>query len=259
MRLPVFLLLLASATPAFAAEAEFCANRPGLASDPCVIQAGRVQAEFSLVEWSRTRNVDGVERARSLLPVEVRVGIGGGTELGASLKPLLRSSLRHDGMTERAHGAGDLTLSLKQVLTPDNADFAAAAQTFVTLPTGSDPFTAGRVGGGVVLPMALERGSVSLIVAPEADLLPNSDGPGRHVRGALAGAVWLTLHERLSLGVDALVARERDGSEHRREGQVGLSAAFLATPDLQLDVEVDAGFARSSPDLALITGVAIRF
>jgi hypothetical protein len=75
----------------------------------------------------------------------------------------------------------------------------------------------------------------------------------------MAGAVWLTLNDRLSVGVDALVASEHDGAEHRREGQVGLSAAFLATPDLQLDVEVDAGFARSSPDLALITGVAVRF
>jgi hypothetical protein len=259
MRLPAFLILLASATPSLAAEAELCANRPGLASDPCVVEAGRVQLEFSFVDWSRTRNADGVERERSLLPFELRVGMGGKTEVGASLELLLRSSLRQDGTVERTHGAGDLTLSLKHVLTPDNSKVAVAAQTFVTLPTGSDLFTAGRVGGGVVLPMSLESGSVSLILAPEADLLPNSDEPGRHLRGALAGAVWLTLNDRLSVGMDALFARERDGDERSREAQVGLAAAFLATPNLQFDVEVDAGFARSSPDLALITGVAIRF
>ena len=259
MRLLALPLLLALATPAAAAEADLCANRPGLASDPCVVGSGRVQLEFSLVAWSRSRKGDEVERERSLLPVELRVGLDPRTEVSVALEPALRSSVRAQYITERARGVGDLTFTLKHVLTPDTADVAVAALSFVTLPTGSGPFTAGRVGAGLLLPMGTELGPVSLALAPEVDLLPNSDRPGRHLRGALAGAAWLSLDERLSVGVDALVARERDGAERYREAQVGLAAAFLATPDLQFDVEVDAGLARSSPDLAVITGVAIRF
>lgn len=241
-------------------QSDFCADRPGLATGTCVVPGGKVQVEFSLGEYSRMHNSDGTERDWSWLPFELRVGLDDRTEVNLALEPLLRSKLTSDGITQRSHGAGDLTVGFKRRLTGDKAKVTVTALPFVTLPTGSRDFTQGRVAEGMLVSLTGDfTDKWSWTLTPEAEHNPDSSGRGHHLRGALAGEIGYQLSDKLNLGLDALVARERDGDDHKREAQLGLAAAYQARKNLQLDLEVDTGFARSSPDLTLISGVAVRF
>ncbi|URD60915.1 transporter [Sphingomonas sp. KRR8] len=260
MKTALLILLLAFATPAWAGDNDFCADRPGIATGTCVVPGGHVQVEFSLGEYSRTHNSDGTERDWSWLPAELRIGLDQATEVNFAFAPLLRSKLTSDGVTERTHGAGDLTVGIKRRLTPADAKVVVTALPFLTLPVGSRDFTQGRVSEGMLVSLT---GNVSdkwsWTLTPEAERNPDSDGPGYHWRGALAGEIAYAVSDKLNIELDALVAREREGDDHKREAQLGLAAGYQAGKNLQLDVEVDTGFARSSPDLQLITGVAVRF
>lgn len=254
------LLLAAAAAGGGDAEPDFCADRPGLATGTCIVPGGHVQLEFSLGEHSRQRQGDSVEKDWSFVPTELRIGLDRKTEVRFDMEPLLRSKLSGPGGTERSHGAGDLTVSVKRLLTSDHAKVKVSALPFVTLPTGSRDFTAGRLAEGLLVPVDAELGGKwSLTLTPEADRNPDSDGPGHHWRGALSGELGYALTDKLSIGADWLVGREKDGAERKREAQIGLDAALQVGKNVQLDLEADAGLARSSPDLLLITGVAIRF
>jgi len=239
---------------------DFCADRPGLATGTCIVPGGHVQLEFSLGEYSRMHNSDGTERDWSWAPFELRIGLDQKTEFNLAMEPALRSKLTSGGTTERQRGVGDLTLGFKRRLSGDDAKVSATVLPFVTLPTGSAAFTAGKPAEGVLVSLNTTiKGPWSATLTPELDRNPNSGGDGYHLREAVAGEIGLDVTEKLNLGLDLLVARERDGADHKREAELGLAAAYQVGKNLQLDTEVRTGFARSSPDLTLISGVAVRF
>jgi len=239
---------------------DFCADRPGLATGTCIVPGGHVQIETSFGEYSRQRQGDSVEKDWSILPTELRIGLDQKTEVRFDLAPMLRSKVTDPSGTTRAHGAGDLTISAKRLLTSDDAKVKVAALPFVTLPVGSRDFTQGRWSEGLLVPSEFELGGPwGLTLTPEADRNPDSEGRGHHWRGALSGELDYQINDRLTLGADWLVARETDGAEHKREAQVGLDAALQVGKRVQFDIEADAGLARSSPDILLISGVAVRF
>ncbi len=69
------LLALAAATPAAAQDREFCPERPGLETQACIVDRGRVTIESSLIDWTRDRQSDGVTDTILVGDTLVRVGV----------------------------------------------------------------------------------------------------------------------------------------------------------------------------------------
>ena len=198
---------------------DFCAQRPGRVTPPCVIDAGRLQIETGLVD-AVFQHSDGVHTdLYAVGATELRLGVSRRVELEASWTPLVVNQIR--GQPHES-GTGDAGLALLIAVTdPDKMGFAASLQPFVTLPTATHGLGAGGWTGGVRLPIAVPLSDgLSLGLTPEVDVLRNSDGGGTHA--AWIGAASLSRgFGPLTLGAELWGEVEDDPagnnpSRHRR-------------------------------------------
>lgn len=244
-------LLLAPAIARGEVTEDFCSDRPGLTTGTCVAAQGTFQLEIGIVEWS---GGDGASEL-ALLPSVLRYGIDGRTDLHVAVAPYVR--VRGDG--DRAVGAGDVTIAVKRVLSSTNSSVAFGLMPSVKIPTAAIPIGNGEWEFGLLLPVDASLGGPwSLTMTPELNWNGDGDGRGRHFRYALAATIGLELAARWSASLDALVARARDGGKTVNERAVAASLAFLASPNLQLDVQADIGLSPDTSALALTTGIALR-
>ncbi|MEO8175744.1 MAG: transporter [Sphingomicrobium sp.] len=253
-------LLLALAAQSAAAPADdLCTDRPGLETGTCIVPAGVIQVETSLVDWTNDRS-DGVRtRQWSVGTTAVRFGLGSASEVQLGWTPWVRETARGAGAHNSAGGFGDALLVYKTRFTRADAPLAVALMPFVKLPLAPRPLGNRRVEGGVVAPIdvALAENS-TLTLSPEANWNSDEDRNGHHLGLAGAVALGLELSDRLSAGLTVWGQRNRDPAGTVDQAVAGLSLAWLVRPKLQFDVEADAGISGAAPDLELIVGISIR-
>ncbi|WP_296598442.1 transporter [Phenylobacterium sp.] len=251
-------LLSLLATSAVAADLrDFCAERPGKATPPCILDPGHVQLETGLADAVFVRGRAGHEDVYTLGASEVRFGLTSRTEVEAGWSPLVVDHLRGAG---RTRGVGDAVLGLRTALTDPDADGPAAAlQGFVTAPTATHGLGAGGWTGGVRLPLTASIGhGLDLGATPEADLIRDADGHGTHL--ALQGAVGLG-HTFGALTAGAELWGQMDDDPAHREWQASfdLTGALMLGRDIQLDAGANLGLNHATPDVEVYAGIARRF
>lgn len=262
------LLLSAAAVPSTVwaedASRDFCADRPGKGSPPCVLDAGRFQAELGIADgaWSRgggTSTDDVV-----LGGVELRLGLASTLEGQVSWTAYerIRDKDRASGATSTVDGVGDVNLALRWSLkNPGGDGVSVALQPFVTAPVGSDGIGGGKWQGGIIAPVSLPlNADWSLALAPELDVRPDADGSGNHA--GFGGAVGVgRSFGSVALGVELWADRDEDPSGRVTSASFDLTAAWtpVATKDLQFDAGAYVGLNHDTPDLELAVGVARRF
>jgi hypothetical protein len=234
---------------------EFCTDRPGLTTGTCIAATGTFQLESSLVAWSHSSDEDDLAIGTS----QLRYGLDGRTDIHLAFAPYIRT--HEDGAHGSTHhGAGDLSVAVKHVVTPAGTPITIAVMPYIKLPTASRRIGNGKVEAGLFLPVqAPLSGPLSLTLTPEFDWNANGEGDGRHGRYSLAATLGAQLSPRWSASIDGLVGRERDGGSTAREALVSTSLAYLAGPALQLDLQADVGLSRDVPDIGLTSGIAFRF
>jgi hypothetical protein len=249
----------------FAARPEptgLCAERPGLATPPCTVDAGHLQVESAAADWTHAH--DRAERtdAVSVGETELRYGLTDAIEARVGWTPYAwvrtRDRLAHD--TDRECGVGDVTLGVKASPIDEGGALSLALLPFATAPTGRRPIGAGDWGFGLLAPIAYELGEgIDLEVTPEVDAAVDEDGNGRHV--AFGGPVGLDvdLTKHVSIAAELAAIRDRDPSGHVTTALAGFSAAWRPREDWQLDLGANLGLNRDSPDVEVYAGVAKRF
>lgn len=253
-------LVLTPAVGAAQELAEFCSDRPGLATGTCTAAAGRFQLESSSAEWSSSRSSGTREDEIAFAASTLRYGISDRTDLHLSWTPYIHRRERSPEGVDRHQGAGDVEIGLKHRLTGGGGAVDVALMPFLKLPAARRPIGNRRVEVGMLLPIDASLGGPwSLTLTPEIDWNADGDGDGHHARLAGAASLGFELSSRWSLALDGMVARERDQGETVHDAIMGLSLALMVTPTLQLDVEADVGLSREAPDLQLLSGVAFRF
>jgi len=135
----IVLAFLALAGAARAQERDFCADRPGKGSPPCVLDKGRFQVEVSAADALFSRgggvSVDDV----SYGALELRLGLTDIVEGLLTWTPRQWVRTKDQGATSRVSGSGDLGLALRWSLkNPDGEGLSVALQPFVTAPTGGE-------------------------------------------------------------------------------------------------------------------------
>lgn len=263
-------LLLASAaqaqgqTPLQDAPRDFCADRPGKGSPPCVLDAGRFQAELGLADgaWSRGGGISTDDTAFG--GVELRLGLTSMLEGQVSWTAYerIRDKDRASGATSTVDGVGDVNLALRWSLrNPGGDGVSVALQPFVTAPVGADGIGGGKWQGGLIVPVSLPlNADWSLALSPEVDLRPDADGSGRHAGFGGAVGVGRSIGP-VALGVELWADRDEDPSGHVTSASFDLTAAWTpaSAKDLQLDASAYVGLNHDTPDLELAVGVAKRF
>jgi hypothetical protein len=236
---------------------DFCAQRPGKATPPCILDAGHLQLEIGLVD-PVIQNSGGVhEDTYALGATELRLGVSRRIELEAAWTPVIIDRTRDQ---PHVSGTGDASLAVLAALSdPDKMGVAVAAQAFVTLPTASHGLGAGGWTGGARLPIAIPlSGGFSLGLTPEVDVLRNAAGGGTHAAWTGAASLGRSFGP-VSLGAELWGQVEEEPAGTISRASADLTGALMIGKNLQLDAGANFGLNRKTPDSEFYLGVSRRF
>lgn len=100
-------LILAAA---LGVDADFCADRRGLATETCIVPARAVQIETSLVEHGRTKTRSEDTTDYSIGASRLRIGVSASTDLHLTFAPFFTL---HSKGEHRVSGVGDVSFGIK--------------------------------------------------------------------------------------------------------------------------------------------------
>jgi hypothetical protein len=252
------------AAPAAAQEVRpLCADRPGLETPACTVDAGHVQVELGIGDWILDRQPD--VRTDTILAGDVlaRIGLTDTLEarVGWTAYGHQRERDRAGGAVDKVARTGDVTIGFKQNFrNPDGSGLSIALLPYATLPTGRGPIGAGDWGAGLIGAVGYELSdNVQIVGSPEIDAAVDEDGSGRHL--AFGGEVGLSgsLSDAVTATADLELLRDRDPGGHTTEALAGLSLAWQPRRLLQFDIGSNVGLNHASADVELYVGVTRKF
>lgn len=255
-------ILLSVGRAALAADDEpICADRPGKATPTCTVPAGMVQVETGLADWSHDRSGGVRTDALTVGASAVKYGVTDRFHVEVDLTPYTEVTTRSGGLRDKTSGIGDAAIALKYRLTNDGAPVQLALRPFVKIPTAKHALGNGKVEGGVALlaDSTFPYSSVGWDIAPEIDIVVDSDGSGYHPAMVQAASIGMPVSDRLSLSGDLWGSWDFDPAGTIRQYSIDGAAAYLVSKDVQLDAGINLGLNRNTPDVELYSGVAFRF
>lgn len=264
-RVTVSLLIALLPAPALAEDKlrEFCGDRPGLNTPACTVDPGHLQIEAGLGDWTLDKQADSRTDTITAGNVMLRYGLGETTELrfGWTAYGHVRERDRASGTIDRTQGVGDITVGLKQNLAnPDGDNLSIALLPYATVPTGREPIGAGDWGAGLLAPIDYAlNDEFTLELTPEIDAAVDQDGHGRHLAYGSAAGIQAKLGKKADVAIELQAIRDNDPQQHSTQALAGLSLAYQPQEQSQLDVGVNAGLNRNSPDVELYFGVSRKF
>ena len=236
---------------------DLCAQRPGKATPPCIVDEGRLQVEVGLADAVFQRSGRVHEDTYTLGATELRLGVTPRIEIEAGWSPAVIDTVRGGA---RRTGVGDAGLAVLAALTdPDGKGVAVAAQGFVTVPTATHGLGAGGWTGGVRLPIAAQLSdTLSLGLTPEIDVLRDAAGGGVHAAWVAVASLSRAFGPT-TLGTELWGEVEDEPARTIRRASADLTAAVVVGKSLQLDAGANFGLNRSTPRAEVYAGVARRF
>jgi hypothetical protein len=257
----ILLLSLAATLLAGSAQAQtlrdFCAERPGKATPPCIADKGHLMLEVGLADAVFTRGSGVHDDTYTLGATELRLGVSRRVEIDAQWLPVIVDHQR--GASSRT-GVGDTALGLKAALTDPDGDGAAVSLSgFVTAPTATRGQGAGGWTGGLRLPIAGPLGpNIEFGLSPEVDVERDAAGGGTHL--AWSGAAGLSrAFGPTTFGVELWGQIDDDPADRTYQASADLTAAYAVGKNAQLDAGVNLGLNNATPDVEIYAGVARRF
>jgi hypothetical protein len=252
---------LVLSTPALAEERDFCPERPGLDTPPCIVDRGHAVIEASAIDWTRDRQAGSRTDTVLIGDLLLRVGLTDRLEGQIGWTAYGHVRTRDAAGVAQSPGTGDVALAAKLgLLNPDGSGFSMAVKPYAVLPTGGRAIGAGTWSAGLQVPASYSiANDVQLIATPEIDAAPDRDGNGRHLAWGSTAGVQAALTAAVSMSVEAEVIRDRDPAGHGTQALGEVSLAWQAGRSTQFDAGVVAGLNRASPGLELIAGIARRF
>lgn len=259
----LFLVAMSMVTQAQAQERDYCPARPGLGTPACTIAPGRVSIETGILDWQRDDTPDERDDAVLVGDTLARFGLSDTIEAQVGWTPFgrLRTRDKATGRVDAADRVGDVLLGFKANLhNPDGGGFSAAIQPFVTLPVGRAPIGAGDWGAGVVVPVSVDLGdALNLQFSPEMDAATDGDGHGRHLAYGSVVGLGIALADSVGVTVEAQAMRDDDPDGRSTQVYGAVSAAWMPSERLQLDVGTTLGLNRDAADVELYFGISRRF
>jgi hypothetical protein len=236
---------------------DFCAERPGKATPPCIADKGHLMLEIGLADAVFTRGSGVHEETYTLGATELRLGVSRRVEVDAQWLPVIVDHQR--GASSRT-GVGDAAVGVKAAVTdPDSDGLAVSVSGFVTAPTATRGQGAGGWTGGLRLPIAGPLGpEIDFGLAPEVDIERDAAGGGTHLAWSCAAGVSHAFGPT-TLGVEVWGQIDDDPADRTYQASADLTAAFAVGSNAQLDAGVNVGLNRTTPDVEIYAGIAKRF
>ena len=255
--------MFALAGPALADQPlrKLCTDRPGLGTPACTLDAGHVQLEVGLADWTLDRQPgarsDEIVGGDTLL----RIGIADHAELQLGWTAFGWTRERTGNLVDHASGTGDLFVAFRRnLLHPDGSGPRVAIMPYATLPTGGRAIGAGDWSAGVELPFGFDLSdAVSLEFAPRVEAAADEDRHGRHLAYGSVAGLAADLGPRWNLTAELAATRDDDPGGHQTETLAGLSFGWTPGRNFQLDAGANLGLNHAAPEVEIYAGVVRRF
>jgi hypothetical protein len=260
--LVVFSLIAGSAVSSAAAAEDDAikTDRPDFVESSDVVGKGRMQIETS---FSVERNHDQGRLDRtSTTPTLLRIGIGEAWEarLETDGRTVFRSREDATRREDTVRGYSDLSLGVKwHMQDGEGARPGLAWLLHADLDTGSSAFRGNGIRPSLrmVAEWELPRG-FSLGVMPGLSYDKTEEGK-RFVAGIFGIVLGKAWTERLRTYVELAAPRIATARHGGSTATYDAGAAYLLSPDWQLDVSLQRGANRNTPDRTWAVGLSTRF
>lgn len=246
-------------------ERAFCTDRPTKSTGACTVDAGHLQYESDLVNFTYDRS-DGVTTQTWLYTnPTLKLGLTNTLDVEVNVAPweTITTTDRASGAKTSVSGVGDLYFKAKlSLIGDDGGDVAIALAPYIKAPTARAGIGNGAVEGGLIVPLVfnLPQGW-QLTVDPEADVLANQAGGGDHAN--LAGLLCFSHPVSKTLTASAEVWTDVNfdpsGVVHQYSADLGLAWIPASHPNIQLDGGVNIGLNNQTPAAQVYLGLSQRF
>ena len=242
-----------------AEEAPICTDRPGKGDAVCTVPAGKWQLETTLADWTRIKAGGDKTEVWQLGSSFLKLGLSDQSDLEVGITPHISVKTRVGRASSDTSGFGDVIVRYKHRLTGEGSKVEFAAIPFIKLPTADRDIGNGKVEGGLAVPVNIAVGSLSVALGPEADLLTDADGNGRHAQ--LVNLIGLSgpVAPGLTLVGELWTATNFDPADTVTLVSADAGVAYLVNNNLQLDAGANLGLNRNTPDVELYAGISVRF
>lgn len=224
---------------------ELSADRPDATESPITVEAGRVQIESSLYDWSR----DGRDDTHTWLSIHTKFGLTESVDLGIVIDSYVREE------NPGTEGFGDIGLTLKWNLWGnDGGDTALALLPMLKIPTGTS-VSNNEWEGGLAVPFGMDLAdgwSLGLMVA--AEVVADDDG-GHEFEFLHTAVIGHELNESLGIFLEYIGV----AAEDRYEASLATGMTYLLHDNLMLDISLRVGLNDEAPDVGMATGFTVRF
>ena len=241
-----------------------CPDRPSKGTSACTVDAGHVQVEADLANLTHDASGGVTTDVWVFANPTLKLGVTDAFDIEANLAPyvLIRTHDRTSGARTSQSGIGDLFLRAKLNLAGNaGGAFGLALEPYVKAPTAPQGVGDGAWEGGLLAPVSytLPMGW-SLGLTPEADLIANGSGSGRHLAVALPVGLGHAIGP-IAATFELWTSQDFDPTRTTRQYSLDLAAAWQPPrqPNLQLDGGVNLGLNSATPDVQVYVGVARRF
>ncbi len=285
-RLAVFACLLAGSGPALAQsgalpttpdKSEFTllhptprelwrpmsADRPDVTESPKTVDAGAVQLEMSFFEYFHDSHNTSAETTDTLLLAfsNVKLGLFNNTDLQFVFAPYVRDETRPDagGAATVDEGFSDIIVRLKvNFWGNDEGKTALAILPFVKIPTGTS-VSNGRVAAGVSLPFGWDiNEKVGLGVMPQLDVVYNETTRTHDIALLFSTVLGFEIYGPVGGYLEYVGIVFFNGADDH-ESLLSFGGTYEITPNAVLDAGARVGLNRRATDLAVFTGITLRF
>ncbi len=234
---------------------EFETDRPDTTESPRTVPAGRYQAEFSIIDFSRSSAGGVAVRSELYGACNLKMGLLDNVDLQFVFDAYSRQTEVLPGGNNVEKGHGDLTLRLKVNLWGNDVSGSAMAFfPYVRFPSDIDS-GGNRLEGGLMLPYSVELDDGrSLGLMAQFDLKNDASGNDYElsvlhsvVLGTPLGNEWANYLEYFGI------------AGRRYEAYVSAGFTFSPVSNLQYDIGVRVGLNKHAEDFGVFTGVSIRY
>ena len=243
---------------------EFTTDRPDKTESPFTVDAGHLQAELDLLNYTydRANGANETLKALSIAPINFKIGLLNNVDLQvvAETYNVEWTHDRNANSRTRSSGFGDVLLRCKiNFWGNDGGSTAFGVMPFVKFPTNQDDLGNRAVEGGLILPLEIKLpGDWDLGAMVEIDHAQDSGSSDYHeeviesvtishdIIGKLGG--YAELFSNLST---------RRGADWIATFDFGFT--YQLSRNVQLDAGLNVGLTEAADDLNPFVGISVRY
>ncbi len=236
---------------------ELAGDRPDGTESPTTVDAGHIQLEMSLVDYSRDRDAGAETEVVTAGASNLRIGLLENLELQVIFDLYAREEVEVGASpAEVAEGFSDITLRPKLNLWGNEGGRTAlAVMPALKIPTGT-PLSNGEVEGGIIVPFGMDlTDRLGLGLMAEVDWVYDGDDGDHDTEFLHTAVLGYDLGERLGVYAEYIGIAGEGAYQPYLSG--GLT--FGVSDNAMFDVGAVVGLNDEANDLQVFTGFTVRF